>query len=197
MISEWSTIVMFQAVQDSGRAGTFVSTLAAVEFLMFFEKTYKHRRWFMHRSFWGFQFVPVLAKVGLFRSPQHATALQVMFWLLSCESVCMDDMKAIKARWLWQKRVFEITTIALLSFGQLRQLWSTCFFRSFGLWIAYDDITVPMLLHGWGPYGSVGQDKLLCWLYFFSEQRCFCAESRACRWGNQSRNESEKDLGAR
>lgn len=33
MISEWSTIVMFQAVQDSGRAGTFVSTLAAVEFL--------------------------------------------------------------------------------------------------------------------------------------------------------------------
>lgn len=35
-IPEWSTIMMFQAVQDSGRAGTFVSTLAAVEFLMFF-----------------------------------------------------------------------------------------------------------------------------------------------------------------
>lgn len=57
-------------------------------------------------KFLRFQFVPVLTEVGLFRSPQHATALQVMFWLLSCESGCVDDMKAIKARWLWQKHVF-------------------------------------------------------------------------------------------
>ena len=151
----------------------------------------------MHQSFWDSSSFLCLLRWASSARPSMPLLCRSCFDYLVVRAVAWTTWKPSKQGDFDKNMFFEITTIALLSFGQLCQLWSTCFFRSFGLWIAYDDITVPMLLHGSGPYGSVGQDKLLCWLYFFSEQRCLCAESRACRWGNQSRNESEKDLGAR
>lgn len=150
----------------------------------------------MHRSFWDSSSFLCLPRWASSARPSMPLLCRSCFDYLVVRAFAWTTWKPSKQGDFDKNMFFERTTISFLSLGQLRQLWSTCFFRSFGLWIAYDDITVPMLLHGWGPYGSMGQDKLFCWLYLLLRATMFLCRKPGLQVGQPKPKRVREGLGS-